>query len=166
MPETWRRAVGAVVGVASIASSGCATAGVEGAGHTSSPWEWGGGLRISPTEMALGQGDVTLHPTVRFTYLSFDGGWDGLYEIGAQVRKPVQPSGLWIGGEAMLSHLRTSIDGFSEFNSSTNGFSISVLGGVPIGQGGWNPNAFGSVGISDYGAQGWNVRVGIEVTPR
>jgi hypothetical protein len=36
---------------------------------------------------------------------------------------------------------------------------------MPFGDSRWGPSVFGGVGISDYGAQGWNVRFGIDLQP-
>lgn len=135
------------------------------AGHTSSPWEWGGGVRLAPA-FAVGDGDVTVHPMAGYTYLSFDGGNDQLFEFGAQVRKPLgsEARPLWIGGEGTYSRLETSIDGGGA-DFGTNGWSATAMLGKPIGDGDWQPNVWAGAGISDYGAQGWNIRLGIEVQP-
>jgi len=47
-----------IAGVLAFAVAGCAAAG-----HTSSPWEWGGGVRIAPG-WAVGSPDanLTAHP--------------------------------------------------------------------------------------------------------
>ena len=112
---------------------------------------------------------MTAHPTGGYTYLSFDGGHDGLWELGGQLRKPMGDTArpFWVGGEATISHLRTSFefDG-TDFSSSTNGFSATALIGMPLGEDNrWGPNVFAGVGISDYGSQGWNIRVGLDLQP-
>lgn len=144
--------------------AGCQT---YAAGHTSSPWEWGAGGRVAPQLMDLGESGATAHPTLGYTYLSFDGGNDQLFEIGGQVRKPMgSATPFWIGGELTLSRLRTSIDfGGSSSTFNTNGWSLTALGGIPFGTSDWNTSVFAGLGISDYGAQGWNVRFGIDVQP-
>ena len=136
------------------------------AGHTSSPWEFGAGFRAAPALWDAGE-DLTVHPALGYTYLSFDGGNDQLFEVGAQVRKPLSgDTPLWIGGEATISRLRTSIDvGGGSFSGSTNGWSLTALGGMPFGESRWGTSLFAGVGISDYGAQGWNVRFGIDLQP-
>lgn len=143
-------------------------AGCFAAGHTSSPWEWGGGVRVAPGLWDLGEGGATVHPMASYTYLSFDGGNDQLFEFGGQVRQPFQAGErpLWFGGEATFSHLRTSID-VSEFSSSStsNGWSLTGMIGAPIGDSRWGPNVYFGAGISDYGAQGWNIRLGLDLQP-
>ena len=142
--------------------------GCVAAGHTSSPWEWGGGVRVAPGLWSVGDGDVTLHPAAGYTYLSFDGGHDGLWEVGGQVRKSVDTGtrSIWFGGEATFSHLRTTFDyGEGSVTSSTNGYSFTALIGTPVGDSRWGPNIFAGAGISDYGSQGWNVRVGLDFQP-
>ena len=132
-------------------------AGCMAAGHTSSPWEWGSGVRIAPALWEVGESGMTAHPAAGYTYLSFDGGHDALWEFGGQLRKPMGDSArpFWVGGEATISHLRTSfsVQG-TDFSSSTNGFSVTGLIGMPFGDNRWGPNVFAGIGISDYGSQG------------
>ena len=146
-----------------ISMTGCAVAG-----HTSSPWEWGGGVRLAPGLWEVGDGGMTAQPMASYTYLSFEGGHDSLWELGGQLRKPFSAGerSLWFGGEAAFSHLRTTID-FDEmsFTGSTNGWSLTALIGAPVGQSRWGPNLYFGAGISDYGAQGWNVRLGVDLQP-
>ena len=138
------------------------------AGHTSSPWEWGGGVRVAPGLSTLGEGDVTVHPMASYTYLSFDGGHDDLWEIGAQLRRPFgerdrQP---WLGIEGAASLLReTSQFGGFDFSDSNGGFSITALAGVPFSDSRWAPNLYAGAGISHYGSTGFNIRVGIDLQP-
>lgn len=143
-------------------------AGCMAAGHTSSPWEWGGGVRVAPALWDVGESGMTAHPAAGYTYLSFDGGHDALWEFGGQLRKPVGNGArpFWIGGEATISHLRTSfsVQG-TDFSSSSNGFSVTGLIGMPVGNSRWGPNVFAGAGISDYGSQGWNIRVGLDLQP-
>ena len=143
-----------------------ALTGCFGAGHTSSPWEWGGGVRLAPG-FALGEGRTTAHPMVSYTYLSFDGGSDGLFEAGGQIRQRVTPaagSGFWVGGEAAVATLRTSLDGYNE-TSSSSGWSLTALAGVPVGKSRWGVNLYAGAGISDYGGSGKNIRVGMDLQP-
>jgi hypothetical protein len=138
------------------------------AGHTSSPWEWGGGVRIAPGLTTLGESDVTVHPMASYTYLSFDGGHDSLWEFGGQVRKPFGAGELpmWFGGEAAFSHLRTIVDfGGSSFTGTTNGYSFTAMLGKQVSNSRWGPNIYAGAGISDYGSQGWNIRVGLDLQP-
>jgi hypothetical protein len=126
-------------------------------------------VRVAPALWSAGESGVTVHPTLGYTYLSFDGGHDGLWEVGGQVRKPIGTGArpFWIGGEATLSRLTTSYTvGTMDVSGSTNGVSATALLGVPIGDSRWGPSLFGGVGISDYGSQGWNVRVGVDLQPR
>ncbi len=152
------RALGAMLAAVSI--SGCFLAG-----HTSSPWEFGGGIRVAPG-FAAGDMGVTLHPMASYTYLSFDGGTDNLLELGGQIRKRVSPAnGLWLGAEVAGSSLRTSFDE-SETSSVTNsGWSLTALVGAPVGQSRWGVNLYGGVGISNYGSSGKNIRVGVDLQP-
>ncbi|MEP7346314.1 MAG: hypothetical protein ABI877_13675 [Gemmatimonadaceae bacterium] len=148
-----------VLGAVFIAVS---TTGCFWAGHTSSPWEFGGGIRVAPGFPAGNMG-VSLHPMASVTYLSFDGGHDELYELGGQIRKSLPAaSGLWIGAEAAVATLRTKGDTFSE---STNGWSLTALVGAPVGKSRWGVNLYGGAGISNYGSSGKNIRVGIDLQP-
>jgi hypothetical protein len=143
-------------------------AGCAAAGHTSSPWEWGGGVRIAPGVTTLGESDVTVHPMASYTYLSFDGGHDGLWELGAQLRKPIGASALpmWVGGEAALSQLRWKVDsGGQSFTGSENGYSFTMLLGKQVSSSRWGPSVYAGAGISNYGSQGWNVRLGLDLQP-
>ncbi len=138
------------------------------AGHTSSPWEWGGGVRVAPGLTTLGQGDITVHPMASYTYLSFDGGHDSLWELGGQLRKPIGTGELpmWIGGEAALSQVRWTVDfGGSSFTGSENGYSFTVLLGKQVSSNRWGPSIYAGGGISNYGSQGWNVRLGLDLQP-
>ena len=142
--------------------------GCVAAGHTSSPWEWGGGVRLAPALWEVGESGMTAHPTVGYTYLSFEGGHDGLWEFGGQLRKPLgdEARPFWVGGEATISHLRTSFESFgTTFTSSSNGFSLTALVGMPVGDNRWGPSVFAGAGISDYGSQGWNIRIGLDLQP-
>jgi len=62
--------------------------GCVAAGHTSSPWEWGGGVRIAPAIWGVGESGMTAHPAAGYTYLSFDGGHDSLWEPEDFVQLP------------------------------------------------------------------------------
>lgn len=150
--------------IALVALSGCLAAG-----HTSSPWEWGGGVRIAPGLWNVSPDGVTVHPTVGYTYLSFEGGNDQLFELGGQIRFPLGTSDrqLWVGGEATFSRLRTSVDvpGGGSLTGSTNGYALTGLVGLPVGSSRWGPNIFAGAGISDYGSQGWNIRLGVDLQP-
>lgn len=127
--------------LAALVSAGaCAVAG-----HTSSPWEWGGAVRLAPGLWNLNDGDATIHPVASWTYLSFDGGNDQLLELGGQLRFPMGAASarpFWVGGEATFSHLRTSFDvpgGTS--TGSSNGYSITGLVGAPVGDNRWGPTS-------------------------
>ncbi len=147
--------------------------GCAAAGHTSSPWEWGGGVRLAPG-WAVGDGDFTAHPMASYTYLSFDGGHDSLWELGGQLRKPLSAGsastqGLWIGVEGALSYLNTVIDGVDGLIDSdsdgTTGFSATALAGMPVGESRWGFNLYAGAGISHYGSTGVNIRVGVDLQP-
>jgi hypothetical protein len=149
-----------VVGL--LLNSGCA---FFGAGHTSSPWEWGVGGRIAPG-FTVGQGSTTVHPMGGYTYLKFSGGNDQLFEFGGQVRQSLPKAGggpgVWVGGEAAFARLRTSAGGFS---SSTNGWAVTGLAGLPVGQGEAGASLFAAAGLSNYGSSGFNIRAGVDVQP-
>jgi hypothetical protein len=103
-----------------------------------------------------------------YTYLSFDGGYDGLFEFAGQIRHPMTPaegSGLWIGGEGAVSRLSASIHGYSAGSSSTNGWSLTALAGVPVGKSRWGMNVYAGAGISNYGSTGNNIRAGVDLQP-
>lgn len=151
--------------VGASAGGGCAAWA-----HTSSPWEFGGGVRVAPGLWSLDE-ETTLHPVAGYTYLSFDGGHDGLWEAGAQVRRSTALLGpdrdAWIGAEGTLSVLRTrySFNGMDVTESAT-GLSATALFGVPVGgENRWGPNLYGGAGFSHYGAFGFNVRVGLDLQP-
>ena len=151
-----------VVLLAAVSASGCFAAG-----HTSSPWEWGGGLRVAPGFAVRGE-ETTLHPMASYTYLSFDGGYDGLMELGGQVRQRVTPasgSRLWVGAEGAVSRLSTNIDGYSQGSESSNGWSLTALVGAPVGQSRWGLNLYAGAGVSNYGSSGKNIRVGVDLQP-
>ncbi len=157
-----RMARAAVSALAVVAGTGCAASA-----HHSSPWEYGGGIRPAPG-FALGQQGMTVHPTIGYTYLSFTGGHDDLFEFGAQVRRPLTrvaggATRLWVGGEAAFAILRTSGSGFP--SSSTNGWSLNAMAGVPVLDSRWGVNVYTAAGISHYGGSGVNVRVGVDLQP-
>jgi hypothetical protein len=130
------------------------------------PMEKGFGIRLAPGfELARG---TTMHPSVSYTYLAFEGGRDDLIELGGQVRRQITPgarglAGFWFGGEAAFAMLRTRLD-FAP-TSTTNGWSLTALAGVPVGGGAWGIHLFGGAGISHYGTSGMNLRAGVEVQP-
>ena len=145
-----------------VANSGCVFAG-----HTSSPWEWGGGVRVAPG-FALGSSGLSAHPMASYTYLSFEGGHDALMEFGGQLRKSLSSGAagaraFWIGGEFAISRLSTSIDDFETLNYDTNGWSLTGLVGLPVGQSKWGLNLYAGGGISDYGSSGINIRAGVDL---
>jgi hypothetical protein len=117
----------------------------------------------------VSEGTLTAHPMFSYTYLDFDGGHDGLWEFGGQIRKPMASGGarpFWLGGEAAVSHLTTSVDALgTSFSSSTNGFSLTALAGRAIGQSRWGFNLYGGAGLSHYGSTGFNIRAGIDLQP-
>jgi hypothetical protein len=147
--------------MALVTLTGCAASA-----HRSSPWEYGGSIRPAPG-FAVGQQGTTVHPVLGYTYLSFDGGRDEIYEYGAQVRRPVTRDAngdtkLWLGVEAALASLKTSGTGYS-FN--TSGWTLSAMAGVPVLSSRWGVNAYGAAGISDFGGSGINVRFGVDLQP-
>ena len=147
----------------SLALSGCAVAG-----HTSSPWEFGGGVRLAPG-WPVRDGTMTAHPMFSYTYLDFEGGHDSLWELGGQIRKPVEGVAgrpFWLGAEAAVAHLNTVVDiGLYDYSTSTNGVSLTALAGLPLGQSRWGFNLYGGMGISHYGSTGFNVRAGVDLQP-
>jgi hypothetical protein len=105
-----------------------------------------------------------------YTYLSFDGGHDTLWELGGQLRKPLGTSGrsLWLGAEAAGSYLNTVIDAggeAGEYSDGTTGFSLTALAGLPVGQSRWGLNLYLGGGISNYGSSGINIRAGMDIQP-
>jgi len=104
MKSSWLRQ--AIVVAFIVAAPGCFASG-----HSSGPWEWGGGIRIAPG-WPVGNANLTAHPMLSYTYLSFDGGHDSLWELGGQVRKPIASGAeggraFWLGAEGALSYLNT-----------------------------------------------------------
>jgi hypothetical protein len=147
--------------VFAVISSGCAAAA-----HHSSPWEFGGGLRLAPELMVVQEG-MTAHPMGSVTYLSFDGGYDLLWELGGQIRSQLASPLLggrlsWIGAEAAGSHLVTHIEGLEE-TSDANGFSLTALIGTPFSGGAWRTSLYAGAGISRYGSTGINLRAGVDL---
>jgi len=141
---------------------GCAVAG-----HRSSPWEWGGGVRVAPG-FAVGDAGVTLHPMASYMYLNWDGGHDNLWELGGQVRKAMASdggTGFWAGAEAAVSRLTESTDDYDGPGISSNGWSLTALAGVPVGQSQWGINLYAGAGISNYGSSGVNIRAGVDLQP-
>jgi hypothetical protein len=131
------------------------------------PWEKGIGLRLAPG-FVVGGGGTTVHPTLGYTYLSFEGGNDQLLELGGQVRRQLTPgakgvAGFWFGGEVAVARLRTAIDDVPSI--STNGWALTALAGFPLGDNKWGLNLYGGAGISHYGVQGVNLRAGIDLQP-
>ncbi len=108
---------------------------------------------------------------VAYTYLSFDGGSDAIYEVGGQLRWRPTPEkkhgGLWIGGEAAAARLSTSFSGSggNNANSSVNGCALTGLVGAPVGSSRWGLNLYAGAGISHYGSTGKNVRAGVDLQP-
>lgn len=149
----------------------CSLSGCFLAAHSSSPWEYGGGVRLAPGFRVGSNEAITVHPMVSYTYLSFDGGHDALYELGGQGRWRLNPArkngGLWLGGEAAISRLTTSIDGGGSLNydNSANGWALTGLVGAPVGDSRWGLNLYAGAGISNYGSTGKNVRVGVDLQP-
>jgi hypothetical protein len=149
----------------------CSLSGCFLAGHTSSPWEYGGGVRLAPGLRVGSNEAVTVHPMAAYTYLKFDGGYDAIYEVGGQMRwrpRPARPNGgLWVGGEAAAARLSTSVSATGGYNasSSVNGWSLTGLVGAPVGSSRWGVNLYAGAGISHYGSQGKNVRAGVDVQP-
>ncbi len=142
-----------------VATAGCAFGP---SFHTSSPWEKGLHFRAAPG-FQVGEGSMTVHPMASYTYLTFDGGRDDLFELGGQIRFPLTM--FWVGAEAAASRLRTSFDSDIAPSFSNNGWSFTAIAGVPVGESDWNFNLQGGAGISNYGATGKNLRFGIEVHP-
>jgi hypothetical protein len=59
--------------------------------------------------------------------------------------------------------LRESGSGFP--SSSTSGWSLNAMAGVPVFQGKWGPSLYGAAGVSHYGGSGVNVRLGVDFQP-
>lgn len=152
---------------AAAAATAAVTGCVNAAAHTSSPWQFGGGVRAAPG-FAIGQRGLTAHPMASYTYLSFDGGYDDLFEFGAQVRRPLargnRSAALWVGGEAAFSVMRTHVDNIAgTFN--TNGWSLTGLAGMPVGTSKWGVSLYTGAGLSHYGSMGFNLRLGVDLQP-
>lgn len=134
-------------------------------GHHSSPWEWGPSIRGTiPLQFNVAR--ITIHPMGSYTRLMYDGGHEDRFEIGAQVRRQiVDPKGqpqFWLGAELAYAFLHDSYDTGSD---SYNGPSATALIGIPITRSLMNPTIVGGVGIADYSNQGYNVRVGLSISP-
>jgi hypothetical protein len=146
----------------SLSLSGCAAA-VSGAGHRSSPWEFGGGVRaglLYPID-AVG---VSAGPMASYSYLRWDGGGghDHLFELAAQIRKAITAADRspWVSAEAGFAHM-TSVSG--EFDANSSGWSAWVHAGLPITQ---NISAFGGGGLTGlWDGTGKNFRLGLEMRP-
>jgi hypothetical protein len=138
---------------------------------SSGPWEYGGGVRLAPGFQLGANQAVSAHPMVSYTYLSFDGGHDAIYEVGGQLRWRPTPAkkngGIWIGGEAAAARLSTSLSGSGSNNasSSVNGWALTGLVGAPVGSSRWGLNVYAGAGISHYGSSGKNVRAGVDLQP-
>ena len=135
--------------------------------HASSPWERGVGFRAAPA-FPLSQPGTSVHPMLSYSYLAFDGGHDDRFEAGGQLRRRTtwfgtDSAGLWLGGEAALALLRTSIDGLE--SESTTGFSATALAGFPLGQNRWGASLYAGAGLSHYGSTGRNLRIGLDLQP-
>ncbi len=128
-----------------------------------------GGVRFAPG-WSLGDRTATIHPLVGYTYPSFDGGHDSLWELGVQLRTTTSrlgDRGAWLGGEVGFAHLSTVID---ESGGSTsegfNSFMIGGFAGVPVSDNEWNPSVFAGAGLTRFGgSNGINLRVGVDVQP-
>lgn len=135
------------------------------------PWEKGGGVRLAPGFQLGSNQALSAHPMLSYTYLSFDGGSDALYELGGQLRWRPTPSkkngGLWLGGEAAAARLSTSFSGggFNGASSSANGWALTGLVGAPVGSSRWGVNLYAGAGISHYGTSGKNLRAGVDLQP-
>jgi hypothetical protein len=139
------------------------------AASNSGPWEYGGGFRVAPGFQLGANRALTAHPMLGYTYLSFDGGSDALYELGGQLRWRPTPDkkhgGFWIGGEVAAARLSTSFDGVGGASSSANGWAITGLIGAPVGSSRWGMNLFAGAGVSRYGTSGTNIRAGVDLQP-
>lgn len=149
----------------------CCLSGCFSAAHHSSPWEYGGGIRLAPGFRAGSNEAVTWHPMLSYTYLKFDGGHDALYELGGQLRWRPTPArkngGLWLGAEAAAARATESVDGTGGYNfsDSSNGWSLTGLAGTPVGESRWGLNLYAGAGISNYGSMGTNLRAGFDLQP-
>jgi hypothetical protein len=152
-----------------VATSVQRGAGQAAARASSGPWEKGAGFRLAPGFSLGASQALSAHPTVSYSYLTFDGGHDALYEVGGQLRWRPSPEkkngGLWIGGEAVAARLSTTIDGTGGNNSSANGWALTGLVGAPVGSSRWGVNLFAGAGISSYGTSGTNIRAGVDLQP-
>jgi hypothetical protein len=135
-------------------------------GKHSSPWEFGGGLRLAPG-WAINSVGLSAHPLGGYSYLSFDGGWDGLLEVGGQVRQRLMLGSrpAWVGAEAGLTRLTTHIDGVDDtFNA--NGILGGLVAGLPVGQNRWGTSLYAGAGVLRFeGNVGTTVRIGVDVQP-
>ena len=133
------------------------------AGKTS-PAVYGFDVRVTPG-FAVGDGDVTVHPTAGYSR-SLGGGVDGetddIVHLGAQVRAPVSESGLWLGGEAAYARRWTGFDSPSIETDTTNGWTLTALAGLPLGDGGFG--AYAAAGVNKYGGTGFYARLGFELS--
>jgi hypothetical protein len=137
-------------------------AGCAGRMHSSSPWIYGGGVHVAPG-YEVGTAGMTVHPTVSYTWLTYEGGHDQLVEFGAQVRRPLgDQKGWWIGGEGVGAWLRES---FGSFSSNDMGWAATGLFGKPVGESKWGVHVYGGAGVSHYGSFGKNIRFGVDLQP-
>jgi hypothetical protein len=122
---------------------------------------------MAPALWAAGEG-TTLHPMASYSYLSFDGGHDGRWEAGGQIRRSTSlfaagGNGLWFGAEGAVGVIRTHLEDVD--TESTGGGAVTALAGIPLGEGRWGVSLYAGAGVSRYGTTGRNVRVGLDLQP-
>ena len=135
------------------------------AASSGSEWEWGAGVHVAPGFRTSMTG-LTVHPFASYAYLSFDGGHDDRFEFGGQVRKAIRDAAgsPWIGAQAVAGVFRTHIDNIDD-TENTNGWGVTALGGIPVGESRWGASIFGGAGYSYYGGSGWHFRAGLDLQP-
>ena len=156
-----------IVVLPALALGGCASMEVEpyAALHSSSPVEPGGGVRVTGLS-PIGENGLLAGPVGSVSYLRWSGGGgrDLLFELSAQVRKPLGMGerAAWIGGEAGFAHMRSSAEsGFEP--ESASGWSGWVHAGTPITR---TVDVFVGVGVTGlWGGYGKNARIGVAIHP-
>jgi hypothetical protein len=153
--------------------SGCAASGTA---KKASPTEWGFSVQAVPSFPIGEDGNTSVHPTVGYSYLNFDGGHDNVYQAGAQVRRSLADKPLWFGGEVAYSRFTSSMDESDYDEDPWNGFSVGALFGYELDTSFAPSSFFASLNFMKFGGQdfegipgeGWDAwlfRFGYEVQP-
>jgi len=146
-----------------------------GVGNQTSPWQYGVEARISPAIITADSGHLSLHATVayaRYFLGGIDGEHDEVINIGGQIRFIPGESreGFWVSLEPSYARRKTVVDDPAVADpadeGSTNGWSFSALGGLPLMNGRVaSVSGYVALGIVKFGGTGPNLRVGFDIQP-